>query len=291
MRRTTSRITLTTAMALGLTALATTAGAQPRLALPEGATTDRFSADPWAASLDLGLSNYDGNNEILFAARVDLYGQFLGDVGVHRAGGYFQLPYARIEPEGEGESFSKFGHLELGGLFATPVGATTDLLLRGGFAFEIEDDESEGFDSLAMIFTGFGRLSEVFISVPETNWARLSGSLLHRSHPYFGRVDLGVDVPFSDSDEDDPFFRLNLAGGIDLESVALLAELSNLAVFIDDENEDEDEVLSTLAFTARIPTGTFSPVVSVVIPLDDELQEFVDFVVVVGVRASGGVGN
>jgi hypothetical protein len=289
MRRTTSRITLTTAMALGLTALATTAGAQPRLALPEGATTDRFSADPWAASLDLGFSNYDGDNDILLATRIDLYGQFLGDVGVHRAGGYFQLPYARIEPEGEGDSFSKFGHLELGPLFATPIGATTDVVLRGGFAFEIEDDESEGFDSLAMILTGFGRLSEVFVSVTETNWARLSGSLLHRSHPYFGRVDLGVDIPFSDG-EDDPFFRLNLAGGIDLESVALLAELSTLAVFLEDE-DDEDEVLSTLAFTARIPAGTFSPVVSVVIPLDDEIQEIVDFVVVVGVRASGGVGN
>jgi hypothetical protein len=287
MRRTTSRIAITTAMALGLTALGATAGAQPRLAIPEGVTTDRFSADPWAVSLDLGLSNYDGDDTISYAARVDMYGQFLADLDVHRAGGYFLLPYAHVEPD-EGDSISKLGHLELGGLFATPVGATTDAVLRGGFAFEVSEQEDNSFDSLALLLTGFGRLSDVAINVPETNWARLSGSLLHRSHPYFARADLGLDIPFSDSEDDELFYRLNLAAGIDLESVALLGELSNLAAFVD---EDEDDIVSTFAFTLRIPTETFSPVISVVVPLDDELQEVVDFVLVVGVRAAGGGGT
>jgi hypothetical protein len=68
----------------------------------------------------------------------------------------------------------------------------------------------------------------------------------------------------------------------------LLAELANLAAFTD---SDDDEILSTLAFTARIPAGMFSPALSVGIPLDDELQELVVFVVVIGVRAAGDVGN
>ena len=286
MRRTTSGIAITTAMALGLSALGTTAGAQPRLAIPEGVTTDRASADPWAASLDLGLSNFDGNDDLSYAARVDLYGQFLGDVGVHRAGGYFSLPYARIEPE-EGDGVDKVGHLELGALFATPLGATTDAVLRGGFAFEVSKEDEASFDSFALFLTSFGRLSDFVINAPDTKWARLSGSLLHRSHPYFVRADLGLDLSFSVGD-DDPDARLNLAGGIDLESVALLGELSNLAGFTD---SDDDEVLSTFAFTLRIPAGTISPAVSLVIPLDDAIQEAVDFVVVVGVRAAGGSGS
>jgi hypothetical protein len=62
MRRTTSRIASATALALGLTALGTIASAQPRLSIPEGVTTDRASADPWAASIDLGFSNFDGDD-------------------------------------------------------------------------------------------------------------------------------------------------------------------------------------------------------------------------------------
>ena len=283
-----SCIRITTAMALGLTALATTASAQPRLAIPEGVTTDRASADPWAASVDIGLSNFDGIDGISYAARVDLYGQVLADLDVHRAGGYFMLPYGRVESDVDDDALGEVGHLELGGLFATPIGATTDAVLRGGFAFEVSKEENSSFDSFALYLTSFGRLSDSVINAPDTKSARLSGSLLHRSHPYFVRADLGLDRLFIPERDDYTFVRLNLAGGIDLESVALLGELANLAAFTD---SDEDEIQSTFAFTLRIPAGTFSPVVSVVIPLDDAIQEFVDFVVVVGVRAAGGFAN
>lgn len=285
MRRTTSRIAITTALALGLTALGTTSRAQPRLSIPEGVTTDRFSADPWAASLDLGLSNFDGDDTVSYAARIDLYGQILGQLGAHRAGGYVAIPYGRVDGDGGGDAITKLGHLELGGIFATAAGASTDAVLRGGVAFEVSEDDE--FDGLALLFTSFGRLSEAVISQPDVTWLRLSGSLLHRSDPYFLRADLGFDVPFSDGD-DDMFGRLNLAAGVDLESVALLGELSNLANVI---GEGDKELLSTLAFTLRIPAGTFSPVLGLVIPLDDNLQELVDFVFVVGVRATGGGGT
>jgi hypothetical protein len=283
MQRRTSRIAIAAAMALGLTALGTTARAQPRLSIPEGVTTDRHTADPWAASIDLGFSNFDNDDDLVYAARVDVYGQLLADLGVHRAGGYVSLPYGRLSFD-DADEINKLGHLELGGLFATAVGATTDGVLRGGIAFEVNGDDDEDFDSLALFLTGFGRLTDVVISTPDVTWARLSGSLLHRSDPYFVRADLGVDVPFSDG-EDDPFFRLNLAGGIELPTIAVLGELATLATFTD---SDEDEILSTFALTMRIPAGSFSPAVSFVIPLDDEIQEIVDFVLVVGIRVPTG---
>lgn len=283
--RTTSRFAITTAMALGLTALGQAASAQPqpRLALPEGVTTDRFSADPWALSLDIGFSNFDGDNSVRYAARVDMYGQILGPVGANRVGGYVSLPYARAESETSGEDpLSELGHLELGGLYATAAGPTTDAVLRGGVAFEVGDDSD--LDSLGVLLTSVGRLSEFAISLPEVNWLRLSGSMLHRSEAYFLRGDLGLDLPLGDGIDENLFARLNLAAGVDLDSVALLAELANLTSF---GESDDSELLSTLAFTVRVPAGTFSPVAGVVIPLDDALQDFVDFVVVVGVRAAG----
>jgi hypothetical protein len=106
---------------------------------------------------------------------------------------------------------------------------------------------------------------------------------------YFHDVGLcisgdGCDYRYSDAGAE-VLFRLISDGDVDLESVALMAELANLASFTD---SDEDEILSTFAFTLRIPTSTFSPALSVVIPLGDELQDLVDFVFVIGVRAAGG---
>ncbi|HWN71421.1 MAG TPA: hypothetical protein VNM90_27470 [Haliangium sp.] len=282
MRRRMSRIALPTAMVLGLTALGTAASAQPRLSIPEGVTTDRFSADPWAASIDLGFTDPDEDDAVRYAVRADLYGQILGQAGAHRVGGYAALPYARLDPEGGEDAIGKLGHLELGGLFTTAAGPTTDAVLRGGVAFEVSDDDE--FDSLVLASTSLGRLSEASIGAPGVTWARLSGSLLHRSHPYFARGDFGVDVPFG-QDGADPFVRLDLAAGVDFQSVALLGELANLVSF---DGSDEETLLSTFAVTLRVPTGTLSPALSVVIPLDDALQELVDFVVVVGVRAAGG---
>jgi hypothetical protein len=280
-KRPMSRITIATAVALGLTTLGTSASAQPRLAIPEGVTTDRFSADPWALSVDVAISNYDDVDGVVLATRFDLYGQILGQVGAHRVGGYASLPYAYILADEE-DPIGKLGHLELGGLFATAAGASTDAVLRGGVAFEVTDDQD--LDSLALFITGFGRLSESFISIPEVTWARVSGSLLHRGEPYFLRADLGLDVPFSEQEDGELFVRLNLAAGANLGSVALLGELSNMVSFT---GESDDELLSTLGLTLRGTASSFSPVVSVVVPLDDQLQELVDFVVVVGVRSAG----
>lgn len=278
------------AMVMVPPALNATAQAQPQLSLPTGITSDRFSTDPVAASIDFGFTRFDVP-AISYAMRVDFYGQILSQFGAHRAGGYAALPYARMRfDDGLAEDvIGELGHLELGGLFATAAGVTTDAVLRGGVAVGLDEDEIDDEEDLArellVVSASYGRLSEALISTPEVTWVRLSGSLLHRSDPYIVRADLGLDIPFVEGDDDTVLVRANLAAGVDVESVALLAELSNLANL---DSDVDEHVLSTLAFSVSLPLDAVSGYMGASIPLDDILQEVVDFVVVAGVRVTSG---
>jgi hypothetical protein len=273
-------------IALGLMAVAGTASAQPGVEVPAGVTTDRAGTEREMATLDVGFVNYDGFSNLAYAARVDFYGQLLGRAGAHRAGFYLALPYARIETSFGDDAMSSLGNLELGGLLVIRRSANTDVVLRGGFVLALEhryDGEGENWDIMVPMMTGYGRVTDYMTTYPGLSWLRASGSVLHRQAPYFVRADLGVDVPEEDMlSSSGPFTRLNVAAGVELGPVAVLGELANLAAI----NEAFPEnVVSTFALTARRRSSTFSPCVGLVFPIDDELQNFVDLVFVVGIRA------
>jgi hypothetical protein len=266
---------------LGLMAVAATASAQPGVEVPAGITTDRGGPELELATLDIGFVNFTGADDLVYAARMDFYGQLLGPVGEHLAGVYVALPYGRIELDIGDEAISGLGNLELGGLLVTATDEDTDLVFRGGVVLGL--DEGENYGTMAPIVTGYGRLTDWMTTYPGVSWLRTSASLLHASAPYFLRADLGLDVPLDDDmDFVDPFARFNLAAGVHLGSVALLGELATVTLM---DDEDTDNALSTFALTARHPSGRLSPCVGLVFPLDEELKNLVDFVFVVGIRS------
>jgi hypothetical protein len=270
-------------IAFGLVAQGATAHADAEAGddwFPAAMTTDRIGTETWAANVELAYNAFDGD---VFddgtVMRLDLYGQYLAQVGENRLGGYAWIPFAR--PFGfDGDQETVVGNPEFGGAFAMATAPTTDIVLRGGLVPPAADEE----DGFGVVFSSYGRFTDAFTSLPDFTWLRLSGSLLHAAAPYFLRVDLGFDVPFADDEDIDGLLRINAAAGIDLDAVVLLGELATLGLV---GGDDDERFLHTLALTVRGRGQTFSPGVSLVVPLDDELNDLVDFAILAGVRIAG----
>ncbi len=270
---------------LGLLVQGAAAHADQDSWFPAGMTTDRIGTETWAANLELAYNSFDDKvvNEGTFL-RLDLYGQYLAQVGAHRLGGYAWVPVARAFGT-EGDEELALGSPEIGGAFALAASPVTDLVLRGGVVLPTADD-GDAFD---IYMNSYGRLTDVETSLPDATWLRLGGSMLHDAAPYFLRVDLGFDIPFSDDMDEDEFFdfidydallRVNAAAGVDLGSAVLMGEVATIGVL---GNDSGDQFAHTLALTVRARGQTFSPGVGVVVPIGD-LQTVLDFVIVAGVR-------
>lgn len=269
-------------IALGLVAQSATAHADLGDWFPAGVTTDRTSTETWAINLELAYNAFDddlfGDGTFL---RFDLYGQYMAQVGENRLGAYATMPIVRTFGT-SGDEETAVGNLELGGAFATAASPATDIVLRGGLVLPTADED----DGIGIVLSSYGRLTDAFTSLPDFTWLRLSGSALHHAAPYFLRVDLGFDVPFADDEDIDGLLRINAAAGFDLDTVVLLGELATVGIIGGDSDGDE-RFLHTLALTVRGRGQTFSPGVSLVVPLDDSLNDFLDFAVVAGVRVAG----
>ena len=249
---------------------------------PAGMTTDRIGTETWAANLELAYNRFD---DILFdegtIMRLDLYGQYLAQVGAHRLGGYARVPVARAFGTA-GDQEIALGSPEVGGAFALAASPATDLVFHGGLVLPTADDE----DAFDIFLSSYGRLTDAFASLPDATWLRLGGSVLHDAAPYFLRADLGVDVPFSDDMDEgsltefDALLRVNAAAGVDLGAAVLLGELATVRVV---GSESDDEFLHTLALTVRARGQTFSPSLGLVVPIG-EMQTLLDFAIVAGVR-------
>lgn len=265
------------AIAIGLVAQSAVAHAEPDTWFPAGLTTDRIGTETWAANVDLAFNAFDddlfGDGTVL---RLDLYGQYLAQVGANRLGAYAWIPVASSFGT-EGDEETALGSPEIGGALALAASPATDLVFRGGLVLPTVKEE----DAFVIVLSSYGRLTDAYTSLPDFTWLRLGGSVLHDAAPYFVRADLGFDVPFSEDDDLDALLRINAAAGVDLGAVALLGELATLGVLGTDTDE---QFLHTVALTVRGRGQTFSPAMGVVIPLDDALNNIVDFALVVGVR-------
>jgi hypothetical protein len=264
-------------IAIGLSVQGAAAHADPDSWFPAGMTTDRIGTETWAVNLELAYNAFD--DDVIDEGtllRFDLYGQYLAQVGANRLGGYAWVPVVRSVGTG-GDEETALGSPEVGGAFAMAASPVTDLVLRGGLVLSTVDEE----DFFPVLFGSYGRLTDAYTSVPDITWLRLGGSVLHDAAPYFLRADLGFDMPFSDDDDLDALLRFNAAAGVDLDAAVLLAELATLGII---GNEPDNLFLHTLSLTLRARGQTFSPGVGLVVPIDEDLQGFLDFAIVAGVR-------
>ena len=253
--------------AISLCLVSSTALAQK---VPGMATMDRFDEQSkFAASLAyVGLDADD-----VTGIRFDLFGQHLTPGGF---GGYLALPISYID--GGGDSETGIGNIEIGGLYIIP--GSTPVVLRGGLALPTADSDNFGANLLGIL----ARFNDGAQHSPDVTWLRLSASPLVRRGTGFFKADVGLDLPVAEDDniEADAIVRVNVGGGVESGGIALMGELVNLATLQDDV---ENRWVSFLGFTARyMAGGQVQPSISLQVPIDDSIDQIVDFIVIVGLE-------
>jgi len=219
---------------------------------------------------------------------LELHGQYVLQSGL---GFYAALPINRSfgdgpdEEESDGEA--AVADLDVGGLYVIS-GPELSWVFRLGLVAPIGGDDLGEF---ATNIRGANfRLTDVALAYPNDWWLRVAFSPLFHAHSVFLRIDLGVDVPFAENDEDiyrtDPIGRLNLAGGVDLGSAALMLELTNIAEFDDDDGDppEDEDVFTNVAVTARFMGEVLQPFISVGTPIDKAVRDQVDVFIAGGIQ-------
>jgi hypothetical protein len=240
------------------------------------ATTDR-TTDHTSVNASLGVSFYDDGGPD-FGARIDLFGEYLAPGGF---GGYGSLPISYLSADDESET--ALGNIELGGLYALRAGPTSKVLLRGGVVLSTADDDLEG--AFTNFFNITGRLTDIVDVSANTTWLRVAASPLLRQGQMFARADVGFDVAIDEPDgaDIDPLVRLNLAGGIQAGKASIAGELATVGT-TGDVADGEDRFLHTVGVSASFDAGSIRPYGALVIPLDDDLADFVNFTLMAGLE-------
>ena len=251
---------------------------------PDMATLDRGDGIS-RIGLDFGAAFVDdgADDDGVAALRFDLFGQFVSNIGF---GVYGDLPFARSVSDAEDET--AIGNFELGGLYVIET-PTLSLVFRGGLALPTADDDAAGF--LTNYFASWTRLTDITQAIPNVTYMRLGFSPLYHWNRLFLRADVGVDLAVAEGDEatglePDTIFRINVGGGIDFGSVALMAELVNLATTedFDDFSEDDEDFIHTFAATARFMGPMVQPYVTFGMPVDTYGLDTIDFFLGAGLQ-------
>jgi hypothetical protein len=265
--------TFRTALALLLLSVAAPAAAQEPTTdtpFPTLATLDR-QTDHTSFNSSLGMSFYgDGGPDL--GVRWDLYGQYVAAQGF---GGYLSLPVSYAS--GNDESESGVGNLEIGGLYVAPAGATTDVIVRGGLAIDTSSED----DAFLHLFTLVPRMTDLVTVASDMTWLRFSASPLHRQGKLFVRADVGLDIAVDEPEgsDIDPFFRVNLAAGVETGAVTVAGELVTIGT-TGDVDEGEDRFLHTLALSVSGAAGGVRPYGALILPVENELAEdFLDMTI------------
>jgi hypothetical protein len=258
--------------------VALAAGAGPALAqrMPDMATLDRGDGIS-RLGLDFGAAFVDeeaGDDNA--ALRFDFFGQFVTHQGF---GVYGTLPLSRALVDGEDES--AIGNIDVGGLYVIES-PTLSLVFRGGVALPTADDDVDGF--LTNYFATWTRLTDAALAIPNVTYLRLGFSPLFHANRLFLRADVGFDLAVAEDDDATGFepgnlFRINVGGGFDLGSVALMAELVSLATTedFDEFSEEEEDFIHTFAVSARFMGEMLQPYATFGMPVDTYGLDTVDF--------------
>lgn len=277
-------IALAAALVASSSWLAGSARAQQRM--PDMATLDRGDGIT-RLGLDFGAAFIDDDIVGIDAAlRFDLFGQFVSYSGL---GVYGSMPFSVLVAEGDNET--AIGNLELGGLYVIDS-PTVSFVFRAGVALPTAADE-EADEVLANVLATWARLTDAAQALPDATFVRLAFSPLYHDGGVFLRADLGVDLEVTENEDSigvglggDPenLFRLNVGGGVDLGTVAVMAELVNLASSSSFDDGDEEDFVHTFAVSARFMGESLQPYFTVGLPVDEFSRDLVDFFLGAGLQ-------
>ncbi len=250
--------------------------------------------------LAIGYEVWDDDSAIDTILGIDLSGHFVTPSG---AGAYLTLPVSYISTDDvdfgpiqiDGDTETVIGNIELGGLYARPLGKRADFVVHLGIALPTADDDVDV--GLLQPYASVPRYGDLVNRWPNSTWLRLGFSPMGTFGPFFWRGDIGVDLMIADEDEEtgqlSPVLRLNGAAGVDLGVADITAELAtNVTNPDDDDAADDDEIGSTLAIGARFDGGNVQPGIALVLPVgfdnDNGVEDGVeqlDFAIALSVTA------
>jgi hypothetical protein len=275
-----------------LVALAGVARAAPRKSF---VTLDRQD-DATRVGVSYGHDVYDADR--LSGHRIELYAQIASE----GTGAYARLSLSSVsvdldrnfgdEFEEGGGSSSASGNsgIEIG-TFGVWKNDGYDVVLRGGLVLPTADDSFDG--ASANVLTAFERLTDFADDAPNALGLRPSLSVI-TGDVAFLRLDLGLDLLVDVSSDDDQlhlddnevFARVNAGAGVHGGGFAATLELANLANLSAD-GDWSDKALHTLAFSVGYEGAVLQPSVALVLPLDDDVKDFLDYVIAGGVQIVG----
>lgn len=255
---------------------------------PTFATLDRQDGTSFIGG-QLGLTFFDDDllaGTSLTGVRFDLYGQY---VSASRLGFYGNVPLSHVIIE-DFDDETAIGNVEGGVIYILRTGPGTEFVLHGGLTLPTADDEEPDAE-LGGFFTNaistWPRLTDFAHVWPKTVWTRLGVSPILQSGLLVVRADLGVDIALN-SDEDfgepDPLIRVNVGGGLDTGTFAVLGELVSIINTEDDTADEDENALHTLALSARFRGQTLEPGIAFGIPLDESVRDFIDFFLIAGLQ-------
>jgi hypothetical protein len=261
-----------------LLAAAPRASAQSE-APPAGSLLDRVDGTS-RAGIEAGYSVFDDGELGMVdftAVRFDLHGQWVAPAG-WGAYGIIPLSYGSIDSDiGDfGDSEWQVGNVELGGIYRLSVAPELDLVAHLGVTLPLVGEgtfSATEIDGFATALAIYARPNDLVHTAPEATYLRL-------------RADVAIDVPVhSGTDDDLPTIgRLNGAAGVNTGQVAFMAELVNLILLEEPESEETDRLLTFLGVTARYVGGQVQPSLSLLVPLDDEVNDAVKMALLAGVQ-------
>ena len=249
-------------------------------------TMDRLTPQT-TFGVELGYEVWDGDSAIEAIIGLDVGGHFVSESG---AGGYLVLPLSYISTEDvaifEGESEVVLGNIEVGGMYARPMGRDADLVFRFGVALPTADDDLDV--GLLQPYASVPRYGDLVLRWPDSTWLRLAVSPMGRAGIFYWRADVGLDVMVDDDDDTaadiSPVVRVNVGGGVDLGTADLGVEFVTNVTSPEDDNADE--TASTLALGARFGAGRTQPGIALILPVgfDDNLDDL-DLVIAASLMA------
>jgi hypothetical protein len=220
---------------------------------------------------------------------LDLHGQYVLQSGL---GFYAALPFNKSfgdgPDEGELDGEAALADLDLGGLYVIS-GPDLSWVFRLGLVIPTAGEDLAEFST--NIRGANFRLTDLALVDPNDWWLRLSFSPLFHANRLFLRIDLGVDIPVAEDDEDlyrsDPIGRLNVGAGIDLDVAAIMVEMVNIVDIDDDDNDPDDgdeDVFTNVAATVRFMGEVLQPYISVGTPIDKAIRDQVDLFIAGGIQ-------
>lgn len=225
----------------------------------------------------------DGANDTTLL-RFDLHGQYV-DPGMG-VGGYASVPIAHAN--GDNDSETVLGNLEVGGIFVPKLSnPELRVVLHGGLTLPTAPDADNLGAAFVGVFAGYARIHDLYQTIPKGTTVRLGVSPIYSAGQLIARLDAGVDINLDSADqmdEADPAVHFNLGVGFwATPEMAVMAELSTLTIF-DDTDNDDDSVANAIV-GGRFYAGSVQPYVGIIIPLDDDVSEFMNLGLTLGLDA------